>query len=234
MSDQAPAAAASPTPSETPAASPSDVPSSSGATTAPSGSAPDGREHTLIGEAAPAAPTETTETPEAEPKPSTPFDAAKLEFPAELGKPDEATLNKFTDVAKSLNLSQEGAQQLMNLHTDMLKAASETDRQSWVRTIDTWEKEIMNDPQIGGEKWPETQATIQKVLFTPTSPFYTPGLIEMLNVTGFGSCPAGVRSYAKLCEALSEGRAVSASPPGQSAPRSAAQALYPNLPSEAR
>jgi hypothetical protein len=161
---------------------------------------------------------------------ATPFDVAKLSFPEELGKPDEATLNKFAEIATSLNLSQEGAQQLANLHTEVQKTASEENRKAWSRTIDTWENEVKSDPNIGGDKYEATIAKIAKIVHDPR--FETPGFIDGLNLTGFGSHPAAVRFFEKIANVLTEGGPVTGSAPGPSSDqRTAAQRMYPNLPS---
>lgn len=174
--------------------------------------------------------TEQTKT-ETEEKAATPVDVAKLSFPEELGKPDETMLNEFANVAKSLNLSQEGAQQLADLHTKAIKAASEANTQLWAKTIETWENEIKSDPDIGGDKLKQHQTNFARVLADPR--FHVDGVIEALNTTGAGSNPAINRFIAKLVGALSEGGMVQGSPGSAREPRSAAQRLYPNNPSEA-
>lgn len=200
------------------------------ASPATGGTAPDGRDATILGGAdAPTAAEPGKEATKEAPVAATPFDASKLSFPEELGKPDEGVLNKFGEVAKSANLSQEVAQQLADLHTETVKAASEANRQAWSTTIDAWENEIKTDKEIGGDKFDATKAMIAKVVHDPR--FATPGFVEALNLTGFGSNPAAVRFFAKIASALTEGQAVTGTPPSQAAPRTAAQTLYPNLPS---
>jgi hypothetical protein len=92
--------------------------------------APDGSPSTVLTEAAhapdPAAAAEPPKTETSET--TTPFDVSKLTFPEELGKPDEGILNEFGEVAKSLNLTQDGAQKLADLHTKVLRSASAINR----------------------------------------------------------------------------------------------------------
>lgn len=182
-------------------------------------------------ENAPGTEGETKETKEETKTEAAPFDPAKLSFPEELGKPDETMLNEFANVAKSLNLSQDGAQQLADLHTKAIKAASEANTQLWAKTIETWENEIKSDPDIGGDKLKQHQTNFARVLADPR--FHVDGVIEALNTTGAGSNPAINRFIAKLVGALSEGGMVQGSPGSAREPRSAAQRLYPNNPSEA-
>ena len=203
------------------------TPATPAATTTPSGAT----STTLTGEAgaSDAAPKEG-EAAEKTAVEATPVDIAKLTFPEGFDKPNEVLLGRFGEIAKSLSLSQEGAQQLTDLYTDTIKAASEANSQAWKVTIDAWENEIKNDPDIGGDKLKAIQTNFHKVLSDPR--FNTPGVIEAFMLTGAGSNPAINRFMAKIVNALTEGVAVEGSPgSSRSAPRSAAQALYPNLPS---
>src|SRR6266581_1655067 len=130
------------------------------ATTTPSGAT----STTLTGEAgAPdAAPKEGEAAAEAKAEaPSA--DIAKLTFPEGFDKPNEVLLGRFGEIAKSLSLSQEGAQQLTDLYTDTIKAASEANSQAWKVTIDAWEKEISEDPVIGGDKIKSIQTKFHQV-----------------------------------------------------------------------
>src|SRR5216684_2057144 len=195
-------------------------------TTTPSGAT----STTLTGDqgASDAAPKEGEAAAEATPEAPT-ADIAKLTFPEGFDKPNEALLGRFGEIAKSLKLGQEGAQQLTDLYTDTIKAASEANMQAWKVTIDAWEHEIKADPEIGGDKLTAIQTNFHKVLADPR--FNTPGVIEALMLTGAGSNPAINRFMAKIVNALTEGVAVAGSPGSQrNAPRGAAQALYPNLP----
>jgi hypothetical protein len=195
--------------------------------------APDGSPSTVLTEAAhapdPAAAAEPpkTETPEATPS----FDVSKLSFPEELGKPDEGVLNEFGEVAKSLNLTQDGAQKLADLHTKVLQSASEANTQLWKTTIEGWQNEIKADPEIGGDKLKVHQTNFARVLADPR--FHVDGVLEALDLTGAGAHPAINRFMAKVVGALTEGGIVQGEPGQARQPRSAAQAMYPGLKSEA-
>src|SRR5216683_3260938 len=192
------------------------------ATTTPSGAT----STTLTGDASSAAPKEGEAAAETTAE-APPVDLAKLTFPEGFDKPNEVLLGRFGEIAKSLSLSQEGAQQLTDLYTDTIKAASEANSQAWKVTIDAWENEIKSDPDIGGDKLKAIQTNFHKVLSDPR--FNTPGVVEALMLTGAGSNPSINRFMAKIVNALTEGVAVEGSPSSsRSVPRSAAQALYPN------
>jgi hypothetical protein len=192
--------------------------------------APDGKDSTVLTAATGTPP----ETKPAEAKPDTPdapaaFDATKLTFPEELGKPDEGMLNKFGEIAKSANLTQDTAQRLADLYTETAKAAQEAGTNAWKSTIEQWEDEIKKDPVIGGANLELHQRNFAKVLADPR--FATDGVVEALVLTGAGSHPAVNRFMAKIAKALTEGGMVTGNPPSTAAPRTAAQAIYPNHPS---
>ncbi len=190
--------------------------------------APDGKDSTVL-----TAATAPPETKPAETKLDTPevvpFDTTKLTFPEELGKPDEGMLNKFGEIAKSANLTQDTAQRLADLYTETAKAAQEAGTNAWKSTIEQWEGEIKKDPVIGGANLETHQRNFAKVLADPR--FATNGVVEALVLTGAGSNPAVNRFIAKLCSVLVEGGMVTGSPPSAAAPKTAAQAIYPNHPS---
>jgi hypothetical protein len=192
--------------------------------------APDGKDSTVLTAAAPPAVETKSETKEETP-PAAPFDASKLSFPEELGKPDEGMLNKFGEIAKSANLTQDTAQRLADLYTETAKAAQEAGTQAWKSTIEQWEGEIKKDPVIGGANLEVHQRNFAKVLADPR--FNTDGVIEALVLTGAGSNPAVNRFMAKIAKALTEGGMVTGSPPSSAAPRTHAQTIYPHLPSGA-
>jgi hypothetical protein len=229
MSD--PAQSPSPPPAAPSSTSPSPAsPPASPPSTTPPTTAPDGKPTTVLTEAT-GAPAETKPETKPETPPAEAFDASKLSFPEELGKPDEGMLNKFGEIAKSANLTQDTAQRLADLYTETAKAAQEAGTNAWKSTIEQWEGEIKKDPVIGGANLEVHQRNFAKVLADPR--FATDGVIEALVLTGAGSNPAVNRFMAKIAKALTEGGMVTGSPPSAAAPRTAAQTIYPNLPSGA-
>jgi hypothetical protein len=140
-------------------------------------------------------------------------------------------LNKFGEIAKSANLTQETAQRLADLYTETAKAAQEAGTNAWKSTIEQWENEIKKDPMIGGANLETHQRNFAKVLADPR--FATDGVVEALVLTGAGSHPAVNRFMAKIAKALTEGGMVTGSPPSSAAPKTVAQTIYPNNPSSA-
>jgi hypothetical protein len=231
MSD--PAQSPSPSTAAPSSTSPSPAsPQASPPSTSPATTAPDGKDSTVLTAAAAADPqTDPAKEPSKQPDAPAAFDPAKLSFPEELGKPDEGMLNKFGEIAKSANLTQETAQRLTDLYTETTKAAQEAGTNAWKSTIEQWENEIKKDPMIGGANLETHQRNFAKVLADPR--FATDGVVEALVLTGAGSHPAINRFMAKIAKALTEGGMVTGSPPSGAAPKTMAQTIYPNNPSSA-
>jgi hypothetical protein len=220
-------------PAQSPQAPSADQTSPPGSTQAQT-TAPDGKDSTLLTAPvdAPGTSDEAGKTTEKDPPAEAPppFDSSKLTFPEELGKPDDEVLGKFGEIAKSANLTQEAAQQLADIYSNSIKASAEASRKAWESAVEAWEKEVKADPNIGGDKWDSTRANIAKIFDDPR--FSTPGLREALNFTGAGNHPALVRFMAKVAAVLTEGSAVHGDPStAKRTPRTAAQSLYPDLPS---
>jgi hypothetical protein len=101
-----------------------------------------------------------------------------------------------------------------------------------------WKAEINSDPEIGGSKWNGTKASIGRLFDSLGDAKLTDGFREAMDYTGAGNHPAVVKFLARVAQRLTEGGPVRGSgpssegmrPPGVGAP-SAAQAIYPNLPS---
>lgn len=104
-----------------------------------------------------------------------------------------------------------------------------------------WRQQIERDPQLGG-KLEQVKTTIGRMKDALVGPLNSPerkAFDDAMNLTGAGDHPAIVRAWYKAAEAFSEGQHVTGGSPsihGQSAPGAAvqptaAQAMYPNLPS---
>lgn len=88
----------------------------------------------------------------------------------------------------------------------------------------TWNLEIQNDPEIGGQRLPETIANIGRVM----DRFATPEIRELLDQSGLGDHPQLVRFMNAIGKQFAEGRVLPNGQPQRSA-ESAAKTLYPNL-----
>jgi hypothetical protein len=101
-----------------------------------------------------------------------------------------------------------------------------------------WKSQINSDPEIGGSKWNGTRASIGRLFDSLGDANLTDGFREAMDYTGAGNHPAVVKFLARVAQRLTEGGPVRGGGPsldgmrrpGEGAP-SAAQAIYPNLPS---
>lgn len=153
---------------------------------------------------------------------------------------DEAVVAKASPIFKELNLTQDQAQKLVDFYADLSRESAEEPFKQYETVRNGWRDEVIKDPALGNGKdglKPEVQARIVKAIDGLGPELATP-FREAMTLTGAGDNPAFIRAFAALTERLGEGTIVTGkgpSPAGQSANGAArptaAQALYPNLPS---
>jgi hypothetical protein len=154
---------------------------------------------------------------------------------------DEQVAKDAGELFKRLDLSQPHAQELVDFYIKQTKEAFEAPFNAYQDKRQEWRDEINGDPEIGGTKLNGVKASIGKLIDSFGDRKIAEAFREAMDFTGAGDNPAVVRGLYALSKRLNEGAAVRGngpSPEGQRAPgsgeRSAAQALYPNLPSTAR
>jgi hypothetical protein len=160
---------------------------------------------------------------------------------ADFTLPDGVTVDPkanddFKALAKELGLSQDAAQKLVDFQGGRLKDIVEAPHRAWADVTKQWTDAIKADPEIGGAKFDASRATAARVFdhTIPGNPIVrneaeAAALREALDVTGAGNNPAVVRAFARL------GALINAEPnglvlgrPAASAPKSAAEVLYPS------
>lgn len=149
---------------------------------------------------------------------------------------DKAALAEATPIFKELGLSQEGAQKLVDLYAKQIQAQSDGPYKMYQEQRKTWQGEV--EAKYGQQLRSQVIPTIGRAIaLMPTE--LQSQFRQAMDVTGAGDNPAFVEFIYELSK-----RAVEARPPpagatpinGQaspSAPRTAAQAMYPNLPTSA-
>lgn len=152
---------------------------------------------------------------------------------------DKEALGEASALFKEMNLSQDQAQKLIDVYGKNLTAAIEGPVDFFLAKQEEWVNEIKADPEIGG-KLDEVRATTSKAIDTVLGPKLGQSFREAMDYTGAGNHPAFVKAFYKFATLLTEGGHVAGkgpSPGGQqrtgAAQRTAAQALYPDLPSSA-
>lgn len=117
-------------------------------------------------------------------------------------------MGEFSKWAKSNNISQEAAQQLIDLQGKLAGAESEGRAERLQQALDAqrtgWEAQIKSDPEFGGDKFPATMETASKAM----QAFGTPELRMLLNESGIGSHPELVKLFHRMGTALTEDKMV--------------------------
>ncbi len=183
-------------------------------------------------------PAETLAAKEA-PKPAEVPEKYEFKVPEGQELPQE-TVEKITPVFKELGLSNDQAQRMLDLHNDIVKSVLDKPLETYQNMRADWRKDVISDRYIGNGRDGLSQTAQQDI----SAAFNAMGdqrtieeFKEAMNLTGAGDHPAFLRAFAALGKHFREGTAVRGSGPapvGQQRPgqpRSAATALYPNLPS---
>lgn len=143
-----------------------------------------------------------TTKPAAETKPA---EAApeKYEFKAPEGTHlDPAVAEKFSAVAKELNLSQQAAQKVVD---ELAPALASAQREAFTKVVDGWVGEAKADKEFGGENFDANLAIAKEGLNFVGSP----KLVQFLNQSGLGNHPEIIRAFYKVGQAISEDSHVS-------------------------
>lgn len=142
-------------------------------------------------------------------------------------KVDEARMGKFTEWAKTTNLSQEQAQAAMDLAGDMLNGSAESFQTQLTEQLnaqaESWAQASKTDKEFGGDEFDKNMATARKAIDK-----FAPELKPLLVASKLGNHPDMLRAFWRIGQAISEdgfvpGRA------GAGGEKSVAQRMYPNM-----
>lgn len=147
------------------------------------------------------------------------------------------SLGKFTEFAKTNNLSQAAAQQLMDFHTAQIAAVTKSPADAVATMRADWRSAVLSDTTLAsnGDLRPEVRANISRAIDS-LGPELGGKFREAMNLTGVGDHPAFVSAFNAFAKRLSEGKPVTAGSPAQvrnpAKPNgTGANALFPGLPS---
>jgi hypothetical protein len=102
----------------------------------------------------------------------------------------------------------------------------------WRDTQSEWKTQIKNHPEIGGSKLDGVKTSIARLIDGLGDPKLAADFREAMVFTGAGNNPAVVVFMNRLAQRMTEGGHVAGQPAGSRGQRpTAAQAMYPNLPS---
>jgi len=152
---------------------------------------------------------------------------------------NEALIAEATPLFKEMGLSQENAQKLFDFHNKAIADVASAPGKAYEDLRTSWRNDTVANKELGDGKAlrPEVQANIAKAIDSlPNAKDFR----AAMDLTGVGDNPAFVAAVNHWAKALAEGTLVrggNPSPAGQAAPgagpKSAAQAMYPGLPSSA-
>ena len=158
-----------------------------------------------------------------QPQPAQPPEYTKFSIPEGFDY-DDGKVSEFTTLARELNLSQEQAQKLVDLHVrhwlgyeEGLKAQKEA-----------WGKEAMEDPEFGGQKFVQSLRDAHRFI----NVFGGEKLKLALEATGVGNHPEIFKAFARAGRILGEDQLVKgagAAPTGGGTFADLANTLYPDM-----
>ena len=139
-------------------------------------------------------------------------------------------------LAQKLKLSQEDAQGLIESHANALKTQAEAHTKAWNTAMGKWQDDAKADPEIGGDKFKETEAHVAlalKKLGPPNSKdehgvdLGTNPLENILKITGVGHHVEIYRLLNKVGMILADDKFDLGHVLGQST-KTGAEVMYPN------
>lgn len=136
---------------------------------------------------------------------------------------DTPLQEKFISLANELKISPEGANKLVALQAEINKAASERSSEAFATMQKQWQDEVRADPEIGGQNLEKNLAEINKLI----NSHGTPGLRQVLHLTGGGNNIEVLRFLTKISKELNEATPVSGQPAGRASGGGLADILYP-------
>lgn len=136
---------------------------------------------------------------------------------------DAGKLEKFTGIAKELNLTQENAQKLVSLASEHAAEIEAARQAQWTKQREDWVKQVKDDPEVGGQRFKESQTRAQRAL----ARFFPPSFVEFVELSGIGDNPDLFRGLVKIDQAVSEDTTITGKPAGTPT-GNAANILYPD------
>lgn len=166
------------------------------------------------------------ETKLAEFKDAQPFTPDGVRMPEGV-EVDKALMERFAPIAKDLGLDQKGGQKLVD-HYIAIKEAEATQH---AEQVVAWLNEAKADKDLGGAKWDGATRSAQLAV----EKLGTPGLKEILNMSGLGNHPDMIKFASRVGELIKDDKLVTQTIGNTPAPKltpeqAALKQLYPDTP----
>lgn len=137
---------------------------------------------------------------------------------------DQSMVDKFSPVAKELDLSQDKAQKLVDLYAAQKIEDAKADQEAWDKTVDDWTEKSKADSEFGGQNFQANTALANKALST----FGNDGLVDALAASGLSQHPEVIRFMYRIGKELEEGSFIPSHQQGGGGDQSPASKLYPD------
>ena len=162
-----------------------------------------------------------TEQPQPEAAPVEPLTFEQLTIPQGM----EITTEQAAPILAAINDPKLSPAERGNALIAAYEAQVRADYTAWQTTQRERGEAVLADPELGGDKWPQTQARITAMIneFSPDPD----GLRRELVETGMGNSIHLVRLFAKLGELVGEGKPVVGTSPNNDKPLE--QRMYPSM-----
>lgn len=138
---------------------------------------------------------------------------------------DKAKLEQISPVFKKLDLSQKGAQELVDFYAKTVAETQSANAEAWKAVREGWKAELKTDKEIGGEKYDAQVGLAKKAV----AHFGTRELQDYLDTYGGGDNPEVVRFLARVGSIITEDTVKFGKAAVQAAPADPAAAMYPSM-----
>ena len=140
-------------------------------------------------------------------------------------EPVAGEVEKFSTLAKEINLSQDNAQKVMDFMTGQIAEEGKQDKEALDGAMKEWVDSLKNDKDFGGDNYDQNLGFAKKAL----NQFGDESLVEDLNATGFANNPGLVKMLCAIGKAVSEDTQMPKPPEGDGGDgKSHADILYPD------
>lgn len=148
---------------------------------------------------------------------------------------NSVVLDEFKTMAKEANLPQEQAQKFVGMGAKIAEESvtnfANSQVEAYAQKVQNWHQERAKDPEIGGTD--EAQNLVLSSAGKVVRALGGESLLKALDETGAGNHPEIIRAFYRIRDVVGEdGKLIQGNLGGSSTEKSAAQALYPDLPTQ--
>ncbi len=136
---------------------------------------------------------------------------------------DADVMTEFKTASKALKLTQEQAQQFVDLQTRLAAKQAKTAQDSWASVQKDWRTKAESDTEFGGKDFKANVGIAKKAL----DQFGSKEFKEAIETTGMGNHPELIRFLYKVGKAISEDKIMTGGN-SNTGPRDLAKILFPN------